>query len=88
MKQEHRMNFEIHIREAINGFVVNIGCAGPVVLPDAQALIEELQDFYNGDTTQLMETIAKVKNANVETGYLLDKTPAPAITGGGADVVH
>lgn len=40
---------EVFIRKAVNGYIVNVGCCGPIVIHDDRQLEEELRGFFSGN---------------------------------------
>lgn len=56
-RKRMRMSWEVHIREAVNGFVVNGGCSGPIVFADWESLKTELNSLYTGKTTALLKEL-------------------------------
>ena len=59
MEARERRNYELHIREAHNGFIVNIGCSGPIVFTSRANLIGELNAFFEGMDTDLAKKVKK-----------------------------
>jgi hypothetical protein len=65
MKKIDRVRWEIHIREAYNGFICNIGCgAAPMVFSDLSSMVAELKSFYNGNETDLSKQIEEDNKKN------------------------
>ena len=58
MKKEDRKQYDINIQEAANGFVVTVGCSGPIVFLTKGDLLKELEEFFDGGETELFKEVA------------------------------
>jgi len=62
MEKDKRTQYEIHIREVYNGFIVNVGCFPPIVAPDWKTLKEELDTFFTGKETEFVKGMLEYQN--------------------------
>lgn len=67
MEEKERRNYKVIIQEAINGFIVEVGCVKPIVFISWEALKKELEAFYQGKETKLAKKVMKTSRENCPT---------------------
>ena len=60
MEETVRRKHKIIIQEAINGFVVEVGCVKPIVFTSWKDLKSELEAYYQGKETKLAKKVKGV----------------------------
>ena len=69
MKKRQRMHYQVRIDEAVNGFIVNVGCEGPIVVASQDQLKQLCDDYYTEKPNALIDQL--LKDAGMPDGAAL-----------------